>query len=48
VLPESAVKELEAAWGPLMAYLGYELAFPQKAEHADLQAPETTLNGPSR
>ncbi len=47
-LPESAVKELEAAWGPLMGYLGYELAFPAKTAHPDLQVPETTLNGPSR
>jgi hypothetical protein len=47
-LPESAVKELEAAWGPLMVYLGYELAFPEKTAHSDLRVPETTLNGLSR
>jgi hypothetical protein len=47
-LPESSVKELEAAWGPLMVYLGYELAFPEKAANSDLRVSETTLNGPSR
>ena len=27
-LPESAIAEIENAWGPLMAWLGYELALP--------------------
>ena len=47
-LPELAVKQLEAAWGPLMVYLGYELMFPDKAANLELRVPETTLNGPSR
>ncbi len=47
-LPEPAVKQLEAAWGPLMVYLGYELMFPEKAATSDLRVPETTLNGSSR
>lgn len=28
-LPEPLVQKIEAAWGPLMRHLGYELAFPQ-------------------
>lgn len=47
-LSEPAVKELEAAWGLLMVYLGYELMFPDKATNSELRVPETTLNGPSR
>lgn len=47
-LPEPAVKQLEAAWGPLMVYLGYELMFPDKTTNLELQVSETTLNGPSR
>ena len=30
-LPVPAVQELEAAWGPLMVYLGYELRFLAKS-----------------
>ena len=47
-LPVPAVQQLEAAWGPLMVYLGYELMFPGKATTSDLRVPETTLNGSSR
>ncbi len=47
-LPVPAVQQLEAAWGPLMVYLGYELMFPEKAATSDLRVPETTLNGSSR
>jgi len=47
-LPEPAVKQVEAAWGPLMGYLGYELMFPDKAASSELRVPKTTLNGPSR
>jgi len=47
-LPESAVQQLEAAWGPLMVYLGYELMFPEKAAASDVRVPETILNGSSR
>lgn len=36
-LPESLVENIEAAWGPVMSYLGYELQFPQHAK-----APELT------
>lgn len=47
-LPESAVDQLETAWGPLMVYLGYELMFPEKASHFDVRLRETTVNGHSR
>jgi hypothetical protein len=30
-LPESAVELIEAAWGPVMQYLGYELSKPQSS-----------------
>ncbi len=47
-LPKPAVKQLEAAWGPLMRYLGYELMFPEKAATSDVLVPETLLDGSSR
>jgi hypothetical protein len=47
-LPKAAVAQLEAAWGRLMVYLGYELMFPEKAANSDLRVAETILNGPSR
>jgi Sulfotransferase domain len=47
-LPETAVKQLEAAWGPLMVYLGYELMFPNRTANLESRVPEITLNGPSR
>jgi hypothetical protein len=51
-LPEAAVAQLEAAWGPLMTYLGYELLLPSKAKTAasdpDSRLLEAVLNGPAR
>lgn len=47
-LPEAAVAQVEAAWGHLMTYLGYELLFPAKSTNSDAQFMETILNGPSR
>ena len=47
-LPESSVRELETAWGPLMVYLGYELMFPIPSGDSELGLREKTLNGPSR
>jgi hypothetical protein len=47
-LPESAVAELEAAWGSLMTYLGYELRFPQRSTTFDSHFVEPILNGPAR
>jgi len=47
-LPASAIAELEGAWGHLMAYLGYELHFPQNPTHFDSRFVEALLNGPAR
>jgi hypothetical protein len=49
-LPQGAVAQLEAAWGHLMTYLGYELLFPAMTKTTTLQSRllETLLNGPSR
>lgn len=47
-LPEAAVAQVEAAWGHLMTYLGYELLFPEKTTNFDSRFMETILNGPSR
>ncbi len=47
-LPEAAVAQLEAAWGRLMVYLGYELLFPGEALNSDLRFTDTMLNGPSQ
>jgi hypothetical protein len=44
-LPEAEVARLEDAWGYLMAHLGYELLFPEKAMNFDSRFAETTLNG---
>jgi hypothetical protein len=46
-LTESAVAQLEAAWGHLMTHLGYELQFPARTNF-DSQFVESMLNGPSR
>lgn len=34
-LPETAIEEIESAWGGLMANLGYELMFPKKDADLD-------------
>jgi sulfotransferase family protein len=47
-LPEPAVAELEAAWGHLMTYLGYELLFPERKTNFESRFVEAMLNGPSR
>lgn len=47
-LPEAAVAELEAAWGHLMSYLGYELHFAERSTHFDSRFVEPILNGPVR
>ena len=47
-LPEAAVAQLEAAWGHLMTYLGYELLFPAGTTNFDPRFVETMLNEPSR
>jgi hypothetical protein len=49
-LPRGAVAQLEASWGSLMTYLGYELLFPATTRTTTLQSPllESTFNGPSR
>ena len=51
-LPEAAVAQLEAAWGPLMTYLGYELLLPSPTKTAaadsDSRLLEAMLNGPAR
>jgi len=47
-LPEPAIAELEARWGHLMTYLGYELLSPARTTNSDSRFVETILNGPSR
>jgi hypothetical protein len=51
-LPEAAVAQLEAAWGPLMTYLGYELLLPPTTKTTpadpDSRLLEAVLNGPAR
>jgi len=47
-LPEAAVAQLEAAWGHLMTYLGYELQFPERPTNFDSRFVEPLLNGPTR
>jgi hypothetical protein len=47
-LPEEAALQLEAAWGHLMAHLGYELLSPAGTTNPDSRFVETILNGPSR
>ena len=46
-LPEEAALQLEAAWGHLMAHLGYELLSPAGTTNPDSRFVETILNGPS-
>lgn len=38
-LPASMVEKIEAAWGPLMRHLGYELSSPSPAEARDGEFP---------
>ncbi len=38
ILPKTAVAEIESAWGPLMAKLGYELSIPQVVETGAMNA----------
>jgi estrone sulfotransferase len=47
-LPQGVVAQLEAAWGYLITYLGYELLFPGTTRTTTLQSPllEATFNGP--
>jgi hypothetical protein len=49
-LPQGAVAQLEATWGNLMTYLGYELLFPARTRTTTLQPPllESMFDGPSR
>src|ERR1017187_7972680 len=47
-LPEEAALQLEAAWGHLMAHLGYELLSPAGTTNPDSRFVENILNGPSR
>jgi hypothetical protein len=51
-LPEAAVAQLEAAWAPLMTYLGYELLFPENTKtttmNLDSRLMEAVIHGPSR
>jgi hypothetical protein len=45
-LPEAAVAQVEAQWGKLMVYLGYELLFPEKVAAHDSRFGEAVLSGP--
>ena len=47
-LPEPAIAHLEAQWGHLMTYLGYELLSPARTTNSNSRFVETILNGPSR
>jgi hypothetical protein len=47
-LPEPAIAHLEAQWGHLMTYLGYELLSPARTTNSDSRFVETILNGPPR
>ncbi len=47
-LPEPAVAQIEAQWGHLMTYLGYELRFPTGTANSDSYFVGTMRNGPSR
>ena len=47
-LPDAAVAQLEASWGHLMSYLGYELRFPDKSTDFDSHFVETLLSEPAR
>jgi Sulfotransferase domain len=47
-LPESAVADMECAWGHLMSYLGYELRVAERAPNFDSRFLETVFNGPPR
>jgi len=40
-LPDSLVEKIEAAWGPVMRHLGYDLRFPQDPKVLD--APDSVL-----
>jgi Sulfotransferase domain len=44
-LPESSVAELEAAWGHLMTWLGYELASDQESSKQEFQFTASVLRG---
>ncbi|MFZ0479261.1 MAG: sulfotransferase domain-containing protein [Terriglobales bacterium] len=47
-LSDAAVAQVEAAWGHLMTYLGYELHFPEKGTSFDSGRTETLFSGPAR
>ena len=47
-LPDAAVVELEAAWGHLMTFLGYELRFPGQGTSFDSRFAEPILSGPAQ
>jgi len=47
-LSDAAVAQLEASWGHLMTYLGYELRFPDKSTNFDSRFVETLLSEPAR
>jgi len=47
-LPDAAVVELEAAWGHLMTFLGYELRFPEHGTSFDSRFAEPILSGPAQ
>ncbi len=47
-LPEPSIAQLEAQWGHLMTYLGYELRFPAGTANSDSRFMETMRNGPSQ
>lgn len=47
-LSDGAVMQLEAAWGHLMTYLGYELRFPENGTGFDSNRAETLFSEPAR
>jgi hypothetical protein len=47
-LPDSAIAEVENAWGHLMLYLGYDLHFADRSTNFDSRFVEPLLNGPAR
>lgn len=47
-LSDDAVARVEAAWGHLMTYLGYELRFPEKGASFDSSRTESLFSEPAR
>ena len=47
-MPESSIMAIEAAWAPLMQFLGYELAFGDQTGPVESAFPVSAMGGPVR